>query len=179
MPAYRRRYRRTSIARDILGSLSDSEVSLREVSTENLQAILGLRVSESQESYVASNAKSIAEAHFAPEAWFRAIYADDVAVGFLMLHDENLRPEPRQADYYFLWRLMLDARYQRRGFGRRAVELLVSHVRSRPNAHTLLTSCHRGEASAEGFYLHLGFHPTGRDLGGEVELALELKRRQT
>ena len=140
----------------------------------NLQAVLDLRVSDSQLRYVASNAKSIAEAYFHPEAWFRAIFADEVPVGFLMLHDENLRPQPRQADLYFLWRLMVDARYQKLGFGRRAVELLIAHVRDRPNAHTLLTSCHRGEGSPEGFYRRLGFRPTGRHLGEEVELALSL-----
>ena len=80
--------------------------------------------------FVANNAVSIAEAHFHPEAWFRAIYADETAVGFIMLHDENLRPDPRQADYYFLWRLMVDARYQGMGFGRRGVGLLVELVRS-------------------------------------------------
>jgi len=35
-----------------------------------------------------------------------------------MLHDENLRDEVRQNDYYFLWRLMIDKRYQKFGFGR-------------------------------------------------------------
>ena len=131
-------------------------------------------MSEPQTRYVASNAVSIAEAHFHAEAWFRAVYADETPVGFVMLHDENLRPEPRERDYYFLWRLMIDARYQRMGFGRRAVELLVAHVRTRPNANTLLTSCLPGEASAQGFYLKLGFTPTGREPGGEVELALRL-----
>lgn len=154
---------------------SGSRVELREVTAESLQAILDLRVSESQERYVASNAKSIAEAHFHPEAWFRAIYADELPVGFLMLHDENLRPRPRQTDLYFLWRLMVDARYQKLGFGRRAVDLLIAHVLGRPNAHTLRTSCHRGEGSPEGFYRRLGFRPTGRDLEGEVELVLGLE----
>jgi diamine N-acetyltransferase len=160
----------------------DSRVELREVTAENLQAVLNLRVSDSQQRYVASNAKSIAEAHFHPEAWFRAIFAGEVPVGFLMLHDENLRSQPRQEDFYFLWRLMVDAGYQKLGFGRRAVEILIAHVRGRPNAHRLLTSCHPGEGSPEGFYHRLGFRPTGRDLGEEVELALclqadDLKRR--
>ena len=150
------------------------EIELREVTAENLQAILDLRVSESQERYVASNAKSIAEAHFHPEAWFRAIYADETPVGFLMLHDENLRPQPREAGFYFLWRLMVDVRYQKRGFGRRALALLVAHVRSRPNARTLRTSCRRGEGSPEGFYRRLGFRPTGRDIGEDVEFSLSL-----
>ncbi len=82
-------------------------MSLREISAETLAAILELEVSPEQTPYVATNAKSIAEAHFHPEAWFRAIYAGSTPVGFLMLHDENMSPNPRQTDYYFLWRFMV------------------------------------------------------------------------
>lgn len=151
-----------------------SRVALREVTPENLQAVLALNVEESQRPFVASNVKSIAEAHFHPEAWFRAIYAGEQPVGFLMLHDESLHPNPRRSGYYFLWRLMIDASYQSRGFARRAVELLCEHVRTRPHAHELITSCRRGVGSPEGFYLKLGFHPTGQEDHGEVELRLSL-----
>ena len=152
-----------------------SDVALREVTTENLEAVLALEVSESQRSFVSSNAKSIAQAHFFnPEAWFRAIYAGDAPVGFLMLHDESLRPEPRQRGYYFLWRLMIDKQYQGRGIGRRAVELLVDHVRTRPDARELFTSCHLGQGSPEAFYLMLGFVRTGREVDGETELKISL-----
>jgi diamine N-acetyltransferase len=132
--------------------------------------VLALDVAESQRPFVATNAKSIAEAHFHPEAWFRAIYAGDHPVGFLMLHDESLRPNPRQLGYYFLWRLMIDASYQGRGFARQAVELLCEHVRVRPHGRKLLTSCRRGAGSPEGFYRKLGFRPTGQEVHGEVEL---------
>lgn len=142
---------------------------------DNLHAVLALEVAPSQRQFVATNAKSIAAAHFHPEAWFRAVYAGDQAVGFLMLHDESLRPKPRQPGYYFLWRLMIDASQQGRGFGRRAVELLVDHVRGRPDASELLTSCRRGPGSPEEFYLKLGFRPTGQESHGELELRLPLE----
>lgn len=151
-----------------------TRVALREVTTDNLQAVLALDVSEAQREFVATNAKSIAEAHFYPEAWFRAIYAGSQPVGFLMLHDESLRSDPRQPGYYFLWRLMIDASQQGRGFGRRALEILIDHVRTRPAASELLTSCRRGPGSPEQFYLKLGFRPTGQEPHGEVELRLPL-----
>jgi len=150
------------------------EVSLREVTSENLDAVLALSVAPEQQTYVASNAKSIAQAHFHPEAWFRAIYAGDKPSGFLMLHDENLRPEPRRDDYYFLWRLMVDQAFQGRGIGRRALELLAVHVRARPRARVLLTSCLPGPATPEPFYSACGFRRTGRVEDGEIELVREL-----
>jgi len=157
-----------------MNDTAEPQVTLREVTAEDLYAILALEVTEPQREYVAANAKSIAEAHFHPEAWFRAIYLGDQPVGFLMLHDESLRPEPRQSGYYFLWRLMVDTSHQGRGIGRRAVTLLVEHVRTRPDAHELLTSFHPGPHSPEGFYMKLGFFPTGRKIGDETELRFVL-----
>ncbi|MEW5699369.1 hypothetical protein [Pseudomonas synxantha] len=39
-----------------------------------------------QRSMIADNGASIAEAHFSENAWFRAIYADETLIGFIMLH---------------------------------------------------------------------------------------------
>jgi diamine N-acetyltransferase len=153
----------------------DAAVTLREVTADTVNAILALAVAEAQTRYVATNARSIAQAYFHPEAWFRSIYADEEPVGFLMLHDESLLPTPRRLGHYFLWRFMIDARYQRLGFGRRALDLLVRHVRSRPHARRLLTSYVPGPGGPERFYLEYGFAPTGRiDEDGEIELALQL-----
>ena len=156
--------------------MSADRVSLREVTQQNLQAVLALAVREDQAHLVASNAKSIAEAYFHPEAWFRAIYAGETPVGFLMLHDESLRPEPRQDGFYYLWRFMIDAAQQRKGYGRRALALLLEHVAGRPNADVLLTSCLPGPGSAEPFYRRFGFEPTGKTPGGEIELQIRLPR---
>ena len=48
-------------------------VELREITFETVRAICRLEVASSQAGFVAPNAVSIAEAHFAPTAWFRAI----------------------------------------------------------------------------------------------------------
>ncbi|MBT3714394.1 MAG: GNAT family N-acetyltransferase [Anaerolineae bacterium] len=144
-----------------------SEVSLREVTRDNLDEVLRLKVAEAQRKFVAPNSTSIAQAHFYPEeAWFRAIYADETPVGFLMLSDDAKKAE------YFLWRLMVDNKYQGMSFGRRAIELLVTHVKTRPNATKLLTSCVPGEGSPFNFYKSLGFEPTGEVDDGEDVMEL-------
>lgn len=147
----------------------DSVVSLREVTRENLGAVLRLKVAPEQEKFVANNAVSIAQAHFYPEtAWFRAIYADETPVGFMMLSDDTAKPE------YFLWRLMLDARYQKFGFAARAMELLFDYVRTRPGAKEILVSCVPGEGSPFGFYEKLGFSDTGEMEEDEVVMRRDL-----
>ena len=153
---------------------AESQVTLVVVTAENLDTILGLSVSNEQQQYVASNARSIAQAHFHQEAWFRAIFADDTPVGFLMLHDENLLDQVRRPDYYFLWRLMIDQRYQGMGFGRGALQCLVEHLRGRPNAKVLLSSYEEGPHEAGGFYAKLGFVKTGNKVGEEIEIQLSI-----
>ena len=53
--------------------------------------------------------------------------------------------------------MMIDQRYQRMGFGRRAIRLVLAHARSRPGVEKLHTSYWRGEGSPETFYEKLGF----------------------
>ena len=151
-----------------IGTLA--RVTLREVTVETLRAVCKLSetLSPAQRKMVADHAFSIAEAHFHPEAWYRAIYADDVPVGFLMLYDD-----PDEGEY-FLWRLMIGGPYQRMGFGRRAMDLLIEHVKARPGAVELLASCGEGDGSPLGFYRHLGFEPNGRRYDGELGLSLKL-----
>jgi diamine N-acetyltransferase len=58
-------------------------VELREITKDSLAAVLELAVEPGQKQYVATNARSIAEAHFEPHTWFRAVYADHAPVGFV------------------------------------------------------------------------------------------------
>ena len=147
---------------------SESNVTLHEVTAASLKEVLALQVTGRQRAFVADNARSIAQAHFSPHAWFRAIYADDTPVGFLMLYDDPEKPE------YYLWRLMIDERYQGNGFGRRAVELLIRHVRTRPNARELFTSVVQADGGPQGFYERLGFALTGDYEDGEAVMRLSL-----
>lgn len=146
----------------------DSVVSLREVTKENLDDVLTLKVKPGQQNFVASNAVSIAEAHFEKKAWFRAVYADDTPVGFVMLYDD-----PQEGEYY-LWRFMIDARYQGLHFGKRAIQLLVDYVRTRPDATELLVSYVPAEGSPQPFYCRLGFVDTGEVSDGENVMRLVL-----
>ena len=69
-----------------------SVVTLREISRSTVRTICMLDVAPGQDRLVAPNAFSIAQASFHPEAWFRAIYADETPVGFAMLEDWSVAP---------------------------------------------------------------------------------------
>lgn len=146
----------------------EATVTLREVTAETVRQITDLQVKPGQEQFVAPNAVSIAQAYFEPKAWFRAIYADETPVGFVMLYDDADAPE------YYLWRFMIDARYQGLGYGRDAMLLIIEYVRTRPAASELILSYVPAEGSPEGFYASLGFENTGKMHDDEMEMKLAL-----
>ena len=150
-------------------SLPDGAViELREVTKDDVRAICRLAVAPTQMSFVAPNAISFAEALFEPKAWYRAICADGTPVGFAMLSIDRDVPE------YYLWRFMIDARYQGRGYGRVAIGLIVDFVRTLPNARELLVSWVPTDGGPEPFYRGRGFVPTGEMDGIEVVARLAL-----
>jgi diamine N-acetyltransferase len=150
---------------------NEAVVTLREITRENIIAVLGLSVAPEQKSvYPRSNGYSIAEGHYPTDddpVWMRVIYADETPVGFLMTSEAPDRGE------YFLWRLMVDAEHQRRGYGSRAVKLLIERIKASGNARKLLTSHLKGDGNAGGFYEKLGFAYTGEVIGG-IDYVMEI-----
>lgn len=147
---------------------SSSTVTLREITEEDVRSILDLSVSEAQNEFVAPNAVSMAEAFVTTKVWVRAIYADDTAVGFAMLSDDDEQPR------YYLWRFMIDQRYQRMGLGKRAMDLVHEYVRTRPEGDRVYLSYVPADGGPEHFYKSIGYEDTGVVRGGEVEAALNL-----
>jgi diamine N-acetyltransferase len=143
-------------------------VELREVTRETVRLICGLQVAPAQRRFVAPNAVSFAEALFEPKAWYRAVIADGVPVGFVMCSLDV------DAAEYWLWRLMIADGLQRRGYGRRVLDLVVDHVRSLPNAATLFVGWNQGPGSPGPLYLGYGFVPTGEVVDGEIVGVLAL-----
>jgi diamine N-acetyltransferase len=151
-------------------------VRLREITAKTVRQICRLSdtLSEAHQHMVAPNAVSIAEAHFNEYAWFRAIYAGEEPVGFIMLY---IGPDDDQPDktIHFLWRFMIAGPYQGMGFGDKALRIVIEDLKTR-GVSELRTSCGLGEGSPESFYLKMGFVPTGRMLGEEKELNLAFQQ---
>ncbi len=154
--------------------IDDSIVTLREITSETVMAVIKLTVAENQKGFVAPNSVSLAQALFAPQAWYRAIYCAEELAGFVMLEDESLKIPPPEKPSVGVWRLMIDARFQERGIGRAAMRRVIEHVRAKGRFETLELSYVPGPGCPEPFYLSLGFRHTGRTDGNEVVLELPL-----
>ncbi len=133
-----------------------NKLKLCKVTEKNVRQICDLSVRDDQKTFVAPNSVSIAQAYFSKCAWFRAIYYDKIPIGFVMLEDQSEKPE------YYLWRFMIDSEYQGKGFGRRAIKLIINHVKSRPKTTELWTSVIQEKGGPQGFYEKLGFELTGQ-----------------
>ena len=153
-------------------------IELRVITRENIRAVLMLKVKPEQECFVASNAVSLAQAYvYQGRAWPRAVYADGELVGFVMLdligtdHAEYEGGTP----YYYIWRLMIDARHQGKGYGRAALLAVIEYIRSLPGAQEVKLSYVPKPGNPEPFYRSLGFEPNGViDEDGEPEMILKL-----
>ena len=149
-------------------------VSLRPIDESNRGAVEALTVSSIQDEFVAGVADSLVEAVEDPggRAIYRAIYAEEIPVGFVMISDEVDGP-----DYIaqYLWRLLIDQRYQGRGYGTAALDLVVAYFRGRPGVEVMWTSCGEGDGSPLGFYERYGFVQTGdRVFDNEILLRLAI-----
>lgn len=149
-----------------------SHVSLRKITADTVRAVTKLSVAESQKGFVASNAVSLAQALFAPEAWCRAIYFDEELAGFVMLEDESLLSPPPPQPEVSVWRFMIDAKFQGRGIGGAALLQVIEYVRGKKLFGSLQLSYVPGPGCPELFYLSLGFRHTGRVDEGEIVLEL-------
>ena len=150
------------------------KVTLREITAENEQAVRALRTTTAQEKFVSTVADTLSEAERSPNEnpWLRAIYADEQVIGLVMVAWDFV-PEPPHADGpYFLWKLIIDAQHQRKGYGREAMRQVIDLVRA-DGAAEIITSYVEGEGNPFPFYERLGFVSRG-DLDPEGEIMLRL-----
>jgi diamine N-acetyltransferase len=155
-----------------------TRIRLVEITDANRDEVIAVRVRPDQEQFVASVERSFQDAEQQPEGkpWYRAVYAGDEPVGFVML-SWNVTPGPGLIGPYYLWRLLVGAGHQGRGYGTAILDEVVALVRA-DGADELLTSCVPNEGTPEPFYRGYGFVPTGEvDDEGETILRLDLSGR--
>ena len=158
-------------------SLTAMAVTLEEITGQNREAVLALRVARGQERFVSSVEDSLAAAADYPEArpWYRAVFASDEPagpVGFVMM-SWNCEPDPPEIiGPWLLWKLLIDERYQGRGYATAVVRQIAELVRAE-GATELLTSYVPEDDWFAGFCQRLGFVPTG-ELDDRSEVIVRL-----
>ncbi len=157
---------------------------LEKIHGQNVWDILRLKVAENQRHFVSSNDRSIIEAYTTIAgngyAFPFGIYDDDTPVGFLMIGfgtDDYWDDAPPVAtDNYNLWRLMIDEKYQNKGYGREAVKLALDFINTLPcgRAEYCWLSYEPENEVARRLYHSFGFEETGEKDCDELIAVLKL-----
>lgn len=142
-------------------------ILLKSVDENNFDEVIELKVEKEQEHFVASNVFSIAQAKVLPECAPLAIYSDETLIGFAMYAMD------REDQEYCIYRLMIDSRYQSRGYGKAAMEALISLIREDKTHHIIYISFEPENERAKALYESLGFVPDGRMVEDEVVYMLK------
>ena len=152
-------------------------ITLRDLQDSDRDAALALRVAPGQRRFVGTVPESLAEAAKKPGAqaisW--AVYRDQTPVGFVMIADEVEEPYIP----HYLWKLLIDERYQRQGVGTATLDLIVRYFLDRPGVVSITTSAVEGDGSPIPFYERYGFERTGEMHDEEVVLRLDLRKHKT
>lgn len=144
-------------------------INIKEITKENIDDVLALKVGESQKSFVSTNGDSLAQAYvYSETAYPFAVYEDDKAVGFIMMGYYDVK------SYYTLWKFMIDVRYQNKGYGRKALELGIQYLRDRFGVTEIYTGVVPGNTVAKKLYESVGFKDTGLIELGMEEMRLTL-----
>jgi diamine N-acetyltransferase len=168
---------------------------LVEVDRQNWRAVAALRAGSEAEGYVATNAISMLQSHYESDWRAVAIEAEGRLVGHARYDvgagagaaavsvggsesgsgsgPETLAEAGRvEARPAWLGSLMIDERWQGRGFGSAALRMLIEVVWSAADADAIHVAVHPANAGALHFYEREGFVDTERLHDGERLLRL-------
>ena len=160
-------------------------IHLEELDKYNVWNVVSLRIRRDQKKYLADNVWSMIHAYVGNKTngavYPFGIYNDKKPVGFLLLaYDYSEVCDDPDApliakNNYFLWRLMIDKRYQGRGYGREAVKLALDFIKTFPHgkAEYCWICYDKDNEVAKKLYLSMGFNEIemqGNDINAVIKL---------
>ncbi|MBM6617575.1 GNAT family N-acetyltransferase [Bacillus suaedaesalsae] len=149
-------------------------LTINEVTVHNFIPVINLKLAESQKNHIASNVYSIAESKVNPCFTPYAIYLGEEVIGFVMTdYDQTLEDKNK----YWIPRLMIDERYQGKGYGKLAMNIIIENLFSNDDCSCIRLSTEPSNVSAIKFYESIGFVQTG-ELLEELEVILQLNKEK-
>ena len=148
----------------------NTAVSLKEVDAENWYACCDLSVTEEQERFVEPNSVSIAQSKYEPTLRLRGIYRGKDLVGFGMY-----TTEPEELGGHWIYRLMIDRRYQREGIAKHAMRLMIDEMATSLDCKRIVAGYQPDNIAAAALYASLGFEDRGNRFGKEKAVVLDLQ----
>lgn len=142
-------------------------IRLQDVNDSNWRDCANLQLTKEEKAFLSSNVHAIAEWKFETQSVLKAIYSDSGLIGMLAyyLHDG------KYGYFYWLYHLMIQKKYQGKGYGEAAVKLAVEEMREL-GAKEIRTMYMPGNIRAQNLYKKLGFEENETLDGGDIFLRL-------
>ena len=146
-------------------------IHFERISKEKISTLIEMEIDESQEDFVMPFVDSIASA-------YSELYEEEITLAWAICDGEKTiglfeivyangdeYPELKGEKVYELFRVIIDKRFQRSGYGKKAVEVFLDYVKQKPlgEADNIVVSVVEGNEVAYKLYEKYGFEYFGRD----------------
>lgn len=152
-------------------------IIFKDITKDNWEACVYLRVKPEQKNFVKPNYYSLAQAHYENHWIAQAIYDEDTMIGFIMygvFEDENTtNPNQKSKKEGWICRYMIDKNFQGKGYGKAALIEIINELESKLQCHEIGLSEVSENYVAKKLYESLGFKLTG-ELLDEQEVMVKV-----
>lgn len=158
-------------------------IYLKEITNKNIWKVCALEPFDEQKDFVAENIQSLAEAYATRNegnnALPLAVYQDDELIGFVMIGKGTVGNEEESdliKENYCLWRLMIDRKFQGKGYGKQTMDAVMALIRTFPfgQAQKVWLSYEPENTRAKEIYNKYGFVENGEMCGNEIVAVYDL-----
>lgn len=144
-------------------------VELKQIDENNFPDAFNLKLGEGQQDFVSHPIRSLAQAYvYRNQCTPFGIYSDGKMVGYVMVIYDYDIPE------YDIWHMMIDESEQGKGYGSKALDLVLEYIRTKPfgDSGRIVLTCNEKNENAIRLYREKGFTPTGIADEDEIEFCL-------
>ncbi|MBY4972322.1 GNAT family N-acetyltransferase [Streptococcus suis] len=146
-------------------------IRLELVNKDNFDQVLDLDVAPKDQRRVASVEYSLAQAWLYRDSdvlFPYAVKSGQLTVGFLLLSYQPME------NSYYIWRLLIDQKYQNQGFGKEVIRQVLQRARDDQQCHKVTVNYVIGNHKMRYILEKFGFQPVGLD-GQEMKMELNVK----
>lgn len=146
-------------------------IRLELVNKDNFDQVLDLEVAPKDQRRVASVEYSLAQAwlYRDSEVLFPyAVKSGQLTVGFFLLSYQPME------NSYYIWRLLIDQKYQNQRFGKEVIRQVLQRARDDQQCHKVTVNYVIGNHKMRYILEKFGFQPVGLD-GQEMKMELIVK----
>lgn len=151
-------------------------VKFTDITWDNFWEVINLKPDESQVNFLPSNSVFMAQAYINlkfnyPDICY-ALSDDQNIIGFckIVFVPKNISPFNFNEDAYLIDALMIDQKYQGKGYGEKALDLIISFIKTNPwgKSSYIKLLCYKENKIARQLYEKNGFDNTGEIIDGKI-----------